>query len=533
MSQVLRPPSVGPIVGHTTATSARLWMRGADNMHDARSVGVAVRFEGGRPVRETATYFRLHREYDRTGTVDFDDLTPATLYTVRMGSLLMDSVDPDLLASDDEVTRRLPAASVWAEDLARLEPELAEARFTTFPAAGGALSFMFGSCRYPGLLLWKKRADEIFHAMKGHLDDPGGRAPPGFVLMVGDQIYADKLHRLIPLERADTPREFHDRYIEAFSSPYIRRLMRSIPTYMILDDHEIEDNWKQNRINEDAKRSLFQLAIHAYLGYQWVHGPRNNGLEMARGDGLDAPGGADLSSRVKRLYYTFEYGNLPFFVLDTRSQRVQFDDAARVNTNHILGYPAKSSDSEFRGQVDVFCDWLARMQKERGDLPKFVVSASVFVPNGVQEIGGDAHRSDSWAAFPTTRRRILKTILESGVQNVVFLCGDVHCSIVAEMTFTSREKGLLPLRAFCITSSAFYWPFPFADGSPLSFVHDSMVEGDGFDVDGAVTMHYRASHFEQDDNFTLVTHDAAKNELHVEVFSRKHEQLQDASLKLG
>ena len=38
---------------------------------------------------------------------------------------------------------------------------------------------------------------------------------------------------------------------------------------MILDDHEIEDNWSQDRIRRDAKYQLFTIAIDAYLSYQW------------------------------------------------------------------------------------------------------------------------------------------------------------------------------------------------------------------------------------------------------------------------
>lgn len=96
MSQMLRPPSLGPIVGHTTTTSARLWMRGADAGND-RTVGVAALFAGRRYVGGSACYLRLHREYDRTGYVDFEGLKAGTTYTVRMGSLSLDSTDALLL----------------------------------------------------------------------------------------------------------------------------------------------------------------------------------------------------------------------------------------------------------------------------------------------------------------------------------------------------------------------------------------------------------------------------------------------------
>ena len=53
---------------------------------------------------------------------------------------------------------------------------------------------------------------------------------------------------------------------------------------------------------------------------------------------------------------------------------------------------------------------------------------------------------------------------------MVFLSGDIHCSNVAELSFARKGKDL-GIKAFSITSSAFYWPFFFADGEPSSFVH--------------------------------------------------------------
>ena len=69
----LREPSLGPIVGATTDQSCRLWIRGADSGkpdesfdEDRRTIGVlSVKHRDG---QHQAFYFRLHREYDRTGT---------------------------------------------------------------------------------------------------------------------------------------------------------------------------------------------------------------------------------------------------------------------------------------------------------------------------------------------------------------------------------------------------------------------------------------------------------------------------------
>ena len=347
----------------------------------------------------------------------------------------------------------------------------------------------------------------IFNAIYKNCKNPSNGKIPRFFMMVGDQIYADTLNRAIPLARADTEKEFHERYLTAFGAPFTRRVLQNIPTYMILDDHEIEDNWVQSRIKDQSKRALFLMAITAYMSYQWSHCPRNYG---------------------KSLFYSFEYAGFPFFVLDGRTQRIQngASEDTILEDNHILGYPAKSTLSPtgkvYKGQIDIVCDWLIQQQKVLGNRPKFVVSASVFVPNTVASARTkkDKIADDSWAAFPTTRKTLLKTIVDNKIQNVIFLSGDIHCSNVAEMSFYDQGT-LMDLKAFSITSSAFYWPFPFADGNPLDYVHDSQEEKDGFDLDDNIVMHYKSWNFQQDDNYTQVNVDLNSNTIEIESFNKK------------
>jgi len=88
--------------------------------------------------------------------------------------------------------------------------------------------------------------------------------------------------------------------------------------------------------------------------------------------------------------------------------------------------------------------------------------------------------------------------------------------------FFSGPNGDLDLKTFSITSSAFYWPFFFADGDPGDFVHDSRLPGqiDTFEIEKALTedergltMDYRAWNFSQEDNFCRVDVNQAENEL--------------------
>ncbi|MBX3025923.1 alkaline phosphatase family protein [bacterium] len=539
----LRPPELGPIVGHTTPRSCRLWIQsvapesgpGAPG-GEGRSVGIiGVLSKSGRKV-DKAYYFRLQREFDRSGAFMLGKdvalgrhaldgvpesqrdepftLLPDTEYTVRMATMLLDDPTPDAeTLSDSELARRLPPINNIAPLLLDLPADACEATFRTFPeddAPAASLSFLLGSCRYPGWLWKVKEADRIFGPM---VDQLSARATgPRFTLMVGDQIYGDTLTRYVPIGRADTYEEFQERYHTAYRSPNMRRLLRTAPTYMILDDHEIEDNWTQDRIHDEAKHRLFNVAIGAYMSYQWSHGPRSFG---------------------RFLYYYFDCAGYPFFVLDTRTQRFKDDIRESLADNHMLGYPMV--DPAHRGQLQCLLEWLSAQQRTRGNVPKFIATSSVFAPNAMNEriaerVGHtiedtlfESNRerrlnSDSWPAYPGTKRQLVEHIHGNGIQNVVFLSGDIHCSNIAALDFDPNPAAL---RAYDITSSAFYWPFPFADGDPNGYVHESRYPGqtDLFPFTGG-EMHYRAWAFTQEDNYCRIQIDRAASRLTVEYFDR-------------
>ncbi len=536
----LRAPQLGPIVGHTTSNSAKIWIRGSAGNEGAnvdgnrRTIGViAIMSENGRrPRHPKVYYFRLRREYDRTGifslgeelgikfakTAKLQPLKANTEYVVKVGTLHLDDPNPDSdSVSQEELAAMLPEPSVWFKELQALDEKSSQARFTTFPEStctDSNLSFILGSCRYPGLLWKKKHSDAIFGPLLEEAKGRNGREAARLALMVGDQIYADMFNRHVPIGLADTFEEFQERYHSAFGSNNMRKLLSQLPTYMILDDHEIEDNWSQDRINKIKGRQVFNVAIEAYRSYQWIHGPRSYG---------------------DRLFYEFECSGYPFFVMDTRTQRFMDDIPDSLDDNHMLGRPALANEEP--SQLEFLLHWLKDAQQRVGNAPKFIVSSSVFAPNPVSARTGRKCKnsieqevkwkeaSDSWPAFPKTREAILGCIVEHKIQNVVFLSGDIHCSNVAALEF-SGINGAEEIKSFSIVSSAFYWPFPFADGDPSGFVHDSKAKDQSdtfaFKVNGQkCAMDYKAWNFNQEDNFNRIDVDAGSKQIIVTTFDKK------------
>jgi len=80
------------------------------------------------------------------------------------------------------------------------------------------------------------------------------------------------------------------------------------------------------------------------------------------------------------------------------------------------------------------------------------------------------------------------------------------------------------LKAAAITSSAFYWPFPFADGDPNGYVHNSTQEEqrDPFPVlETDAVMQYRSYGYTQEDNFARVDVDRTAGTITVRIFDRE------------
>ncbi len=111
------------------------------------------------------------------------------------------------------------------------------------------------------------------------------------MLMLGNQIYADDLNLIGPDISLN---EFNTRYQLAFSQEGISNLMCRIPTYMMLDEHEIQDNWTQDRLGQN--QALFAAAIHAYSCYQWIRTVSD--YQFCAAEGIEGQGVEDLDDDI-------------------------------------------------------------------------------------------------------------------------------------------------------------------------------------------------------------------------------------------
>lgn len=344
------------ILGHTTTDSVRIWTRAI-----ARWPVVFVEvLDAGDNVVWQSERIMTDPDHFHIAVVECIGLQPGQNYRVKLYLL-----------------------KTTAPDSERIRQQYCEGNFRTFET--GAFSFVFGSCNLHSMGLIA-RPDRTWT----RISRIAASAKAKFMLHCGDQIYAD-----IPLPPKPSLSHYRSKYIDAWMDCVpAQRVLTELPHYMILDDHEIDNDFDLDSQKSMRNReSLQDIASQVYWEFQHSHNP-------------PTPKG--------RYYYGFSCGDSKFFVLDARTNRSR--------SAHLI------LDSEQEGALKA---WLL---EHRNDM-KFVVSSVPFV--SVPRRG----RDDKWNGryFLEQRNRILRHMLENQIRHVVFLTGDMHNSLHSTLDVNGSE----------------------------------------------------------------------------------------------
>src|SRR5262245_29181168 len=262
------------------------------------------------------------------------------------------------------------------------------------PALGERAVFALASCQYP--------ADMIDGAPNDHRgpDAPASAsllqlsriltplrpASPSLLILAGDQVYVDATAGLFD------PRARDDRlrlpYQGLLGSPGAQAVFGLLPAAMILDDHELADNWEpgakvlpSDRTSQRASDSIHAIAAgkDAYRRFQRTAGP------PLRPDGA--------------LWCTFTHHEVPFFLADTRTERgIPSGEPRRVDNWR----DARIMSDDQWGALK---DFLGTHKKR----VSFVVSPSMLLPRGLG-LGRQpslALEYDTWSGFPSSMNDLL------------------------------------------------------------------------------------------------------------------------------
>ncbi|MBZ9896857.1 alkaline phosphatase D family protein [Mesorhizobium sp. BR1-1-6] len=359
------------------------------------------------------------------------------------------------------------------------------------------LSFALASCQYPSDFLdhmpdgqhaTRGPADASLLALGDLLGKPGA---PTLLLLAGDQVYIDATAGLFD------PKVVNDR----FRIPYERRgqsrgvkaVMQRLDmaVEMMLDDHEIRDNWAKDP--DPAMRKNDIVIKPGKLAYFRYERGKTEVLEKR------------LPAHIWRDDLT--HNGMPFFLCDTRTER-QGRTVSNWCEARIMGST----------QFAKLCEWLTK--PEHTEMPKFVLTSSAVLPRRreVAEAPTCALRSDAWDGYPFSLHKLLRFVCNKEIKGLVFLSGDEHVSSLVTARVTNSKTGKQSI-LHCIHSSALYAPYPFANGTADNFqanetfcfpdpdpeqgpycceVQTSFAPGDGFAL---VTTCRRRSHWRLDVKF--------------------------------
>ena len=375
MSVVIRP-----IVGHTTSSSARLWCftDRAQAVAGVRIVPKAGGAEVRAPVRPTPGKLGV------AWLADVTALAPESAY--------------DFEFRDD-------AGTVI---------DRAHGSFTTMPAQVKSLAFLTASCHNV-----RQAGDAPFDAWKKLRARLGIGPAPAMLLMCGDQVYADTVQTRGWERRSDDELQeaFESCYVSSWKEPLIGDIWSSLPTYMIWDDHEIEDDWGSNkrRMARPENQRLYATAERAYAMFQHAHNP-------------DTPS-------LRQKDFGFRVGAIGFYFLDLRTHR------GRERGCPVLG----------AAQLDRLQSWLlgdgAQVEVLFVVSPVPLAHAANFIIEGARRLGLslETDAADQWTFG--ANQHDLDSLLNKlfwwqslgRMRQAVLLGGDVHMPTYSVINSDVRE----------------------------------------------------------------------------------------------
>nr|WP_203417083.1 alkaline phosphatase D family protein [Jiangella ureilytica] len=283
-------------------------------------------------------------------------------------------------------------------------------RTRTAPAADATpeqVRFGFASCQ--------NYADGYFTAFRHLAEDD-----VDLVVHLGDYIYEGgnvgsigRAH--LPAAECFSLTDYRVRYSQYKSDPDLQASHAAAPWVVVLDDHEIDNNWADDLDGGDVGGAEFAARRVAALKAYYENTPLRR---------TSMPSGPDM-----QLYRRLRYGTLADFnVVDTRQYRDNqaCGDGRRIDCEDRLD-PARTMLGA--AQESWLLDGLS-------DAPATwkVMANQIFMMQADHEAGPvQAFGMDTWDGYAAARTRLLDGVRERGVDNFVVITGDAHRSVAADL----------------------------------------------------------------------------------------------------
>lgn len=259
--------------------------------------------------------------------------------------------------------------------------------------------------------------DAVFH-YGDYIYEGGPVADPPVILDARGRP-ADRRHVGGELYSLD---DYRRRYAQYKTDPDLQAAHAAAAFIVSFDDHEVDNNWAGDFDQDGTPPEAFILRRQSAMQAWYEHMPVRRG---------QMPGAHGLT-----MHRRLDYGRLMrMHVLDTRSYR-SGQPCERPNETHCR--PPRASDVTMLGAAQE--GWLA--EGLRNEAAWNLIAQQVFVmpvlrkaPSGEVRTGG----GDTWGGYPEARARLVGTIADLKLSNVVVASGDAHIHAVGTVPLRDDE----------------------------------------------------------------------------------------------
>jgi hypothetical protein len=392
--------------------------------------------------------------------------------------VVLDGLEP---ASRTEYEVALDGEVRWPEDGSPYPPSVIRTLGGDSP-----VRISFGSCRvslphHAPFTLPKDEHSEgrefdALYSLVQEMKEANVEDWPWALLLLGDQVYADELSletqafirkrrdiRKPPGEEVADFEEYTRLYRESWGDPPIRWLLSTVSTSMVIDDHDVHDDWNISAAWVEEMRSTDWWrerecgALASYWLYQFIGNLSPELLRQSEllGEVREADDGLPILERFadhdrnlsdgERWSFCRDLGRTRLIVLDSRTGRVLEEDRRSL-----------MDEAEW--------EWLE--EHMRGDYDHLLIGTSdpvVMAPalhhaerwgeaisrgawgSAMARLGERLRRTldfDHWPAFGESFDRMMGLIADCGAgkfgdppASITILSGDVHHAYLAEVRF--------------------------------------------------------------------------------------------------
>jgi PhoD-like phosphatase len=369
----------------------------------------------------------------------------------------------------------------WPEPGARFPPSTIRT-----PDSAAQIEVVFGSCRIalphePPFTLSKDdhplgREHDALRTLALEMITGARSRWPDLLLMLGDQVYVDegsprvrewiRSHRDVstsPGEEVANFEEYTRLYRESWGDPVMRWLLSVVPTAMVIDDHDMHDDWLISRewIEEMRRQPWWEEREIGGLMSYWIYqhlgnlSPRELEENAEYQEVREAEDPVPVLRRFaahearvpdgKRWSFCTDIGNVRVVVTDDRTGRVLDHDRRSIFDDGEWGWVEDHATGGFDHLLIATTDPFLL-----GPGLHYLEAWNEAVCDGAwgapaARLGERIRRAldfDHWAAFQFSFRRLAKLLEDVGAgrrgrppATIGVLSGDVHHAYLADVAF--------------------------------------------------------------------------------------------------